>query len=407
MYPEIPSNQLYLELAERFGSPLFVYDGDRIVANYRRLTSAFSEVPLAIKYAMKALPSLAILQLLCQEGAGVDAVSRGEVMLALKAGFKPSDITFTPSCPDFSEIEFAVEQGVDVVLDSLPLLEAFGKRFGSSVKCAVRIRPEIAAGGNAKIQTGHNRSKFGISVTQFGQIQSTLKHYAIALKGLHVHTGSDILDPEIFVQSAKVIFDLARSFPNLEFLDFGGGFKVSYKRGQPGVDVAEVGRRFTEEYQTFVGETGVSPEVRFEPGKYLVSDAGVLLVKVSVVKETPEECFLGVNSGLNHLIRPMFYDAYHEIWNLSGEGRKKKPYTVVGYICETDTFATDREIEETYPDDILAIANAGAYCFSMSSNFNSQLRPAEVLIRSGEVQLIRERESFEVLLQGQNELIVS
>jgi diaminopimelate decarboxylase len=390
-----------LKLANQFGTPLYVYDGDRIAEQITKLKSAYSAANVKIKYAAKALTNVSILKLMRKNGVGMEAVSLGEVHLALRAGYLPGEITFTPSGVHFSEIEEAVTLGVAINIDNLSTLQKFGARYKDTYPCGLRLNPNIMAGGNIKISTGHSNSKFGISVLQLPEILTLMKTFSIRISGLHIHTGSDIKETEAFLKTAEVLFETAKSFPDLNFLDFGSGFKVAYKDGDIVTDIQELGGKLANAFNEFCASYGRSLELWLEPGKFLVSEAGTMLVQVNVVKPTPTVTFAGVNSGLNHLIRPMMYDAYHHIINVSNPSGAKQKYTVVGYICETDTFGSDRDLNEVREGDILAFRNAGAYGFSMASNYNSRVRPAEVLIINGEAKLIREREKFEDLLKGQ------
>ncbi|HEY9045980.1 MAG TPA: diaminopimelate decarboxylase [Ohtaekwangia sp.] len=393
-----------LDLARQFDTPLYVYDGARIAQQIAKLKSAYAAADVKIKYAAKALTNISILKLMRKHSVGMEAVSLGEVRLALRAGYLPGEITFTPSGVDFSEIEEAVTLGLAINIDNLSTLEKFGAKFKNSYACGLRLNPNIMAGGNIKISTGHSNSKFGISVLQLSEIQDLMKKYSIRISGLHIHTGSDIKETEAFLKTAEVLFEAAAHFPDLKFLDFGSGFKVAYKEGDIVTDIQELGSKLTRAFNEFCDRYGRKLELWLEPGKFLVSESGTLLVQVNVVKPTPTVTFVGVNSGLNHLIRPMMYDAYHHIVNVSNPGAPLKKYTVVGYICETDTFGSDRDLNEVREGDILAFKNAGAYGFSMASNYNSRPRPAEVLIVNGEAKLIREREKFEDLLKGQIEV---
>lgn len=388
-------------LSEQFGTPLYIYDGEKIVNQVKILQEAFSAVPLRIKYATKALSNINVLKLIKKAGAGVDAVSIEEVKLGMLAGYSADEIMYTPSGVGFDEIREAVELGIMINLDSLPLMEEFGKTYGNSVPACIRINPHIMAGGNFKISVGHKESKFGISIEQLPEILELVSTYHLKIEGLHIHTGSDILDAEVFLQGGNVLFEAAFKFPDLRFLDFGGGFKVAYKPEDIATDVMAVGKKVGQAFQDFCKQYGRQLELWLEPGKFLVSEAGYLLVKANVVKETPSVTFVGVDSGLNHLIRPMMYDAYHGVYNLSKVDGKKAKYNVVGYICETDTIASQRELHEVEAGDLLVIKNAGAYGYSMASNYNSRLRPAEVLIYGGKVLLIRKRESFEDLIRNQ------
>lgn len=393
-----------IDLVKDFGSPLYVYDGDKIISQLQILKKAFTASDVKIKYAAKALTNLSILKLLRKNGSDVDVVSIQEAHLAMKAGFLPTQIMYTPSGVDFYELIEAVNLGLTVNIDNLSTLKKFGERYGNTYPCSIRLNPHIMAGGNIKISTGHSQSKFGISIEQLNEILDTVKTYDIEINGLHIHTGSDITDSDVFMKMADILFDTAKYFKALQFLDFGSGFKVSYKKGDVVTNVEELGAKLTKTFNDFCQLYGRKLELHFEPGKFIVSESGYLLVKVNVVKPTPTITFVGVNSGLNHLIRPMMYDAYHDIVNVSNPTAQQKLYTVVGYICETDTIGADRSLNEVREGDILAIRNAGAYGFSMASNYNSRLRPAEVLILNGEAKLIREREKFDDLLRGQPEV---
>jgi diaminopimelate decarboxylase len=389
------------ELAQEFGTPLYIYDGEKIKSQYHRLKNAFSGVDVRIKYACKALTNINILNLLQKEGSGCDTVSINEVKLALLAGFAPKDIMYTPNSVAFEEIEEAMTLGVQLNLDSLPFLETFGQKYGSSIPTSIRINPHIKAGGNEKIQVGHIGSKFGISIAQKEEILATVAKYGIHINGVHVHTGSDILEAEVFVKGADVVFEFAKNFSNLDFLDFGGGFKVAYYHNAPTTNIEELGKHLTSAFQEFCKNYGKNLQLWFEPGKFLVSESGTLLSRVNIIKETPQITFVGIDTGFNHLIRPMFYNAHHDIFNVSNPNGELKTYHIVGNICETDTFAEDRELPQVRVSDLIAFKNAGAYGFEMSSNFNSRLKPAEILIENNKARIIRKRQTFEDLLLNQ------
>ncbi len=389
------------DVVKEFGTPLYLYDAEKIIQQLQNLKNAFSENEVKVKYAAKALTNISILKLLRQSGSGVDVVSINEAKLALGAGFEPADIMYTPNCVAFEEIEEAVSLGVTVNLDNLSALEKFGQRYGTGYPCCVRLNPHIMAGGNYKISTGHSHSKFGISVYQLPQIMELAQKYRIAIHGLHIHTGSEITDTEVFLKMAEILFGIARDFPNLRFLDFGGGFKVAYKEGDLITNVYDLGLKLGKAFKEFYHSYGKKLELWIEPGKYMVSEAGVLVVKTNVVKTTPSVTFVGVDSGLNHLIRPMMYDAYHEIVNISNPSGSQKLYSVVGNICETDTLGAERKLNEVREGDLLVIKNAGAYGYSMASTYNSRFRPAEVLVINGQARLLRKRDTFEDLLRGQ------
>ena len=395
------SEKELLAIVDQFGAPVYVYDADTIANQYKRLKNAFNPIDVKIKYACKALNNTAILKLLKSMGSGLDTVSINEVKLGLYAGFEPHEIIFTPNCVSIEEIQEAVELGVHINIDNISILEQFGSLYGNTVPCCIRLNPHILAGGNNKISTGHIDSKFGISVYQLRHVLRIIESQKIRVNGLHMHTGSDILDAGVFLQGAEILFDAAIQFKDLSFIDFGSGFKVAYKEGDITTDIEELGNSITNRFQVFCAEYGKALELWFEPGKYLVSESGLFLAKVNVLKQTTATVFAGIDSGLNHLIRPMLYDSYHHIVNVSNSNGKERIYTVVGYICETDTFGWDRKINEIREGDILCFKNAGAYGFTMSSNYNARYRPAEVLVYKNEARLIRKRESFEDLLRNE------
>jgi len=395
------SNELLLQAVQEFGSPLYVYDAERICEQYNKLTNAFHRSDVHIFYACKALTNVNILKVLKNQGSGIDCVSINEVKLALKAGVEPAKIIFTPNSVALEEYLEATDLEVNINIDNLDLLQQFGNHFGSAYPVIVRLNPHIMAGGNIKISTGHVDSKFGISVKQVDQIVAIAKQTGVKIKGLHLHTGSEIKDVEVFIKGLDLILELTDQFPDVTIVDLGGGFKVPYKEEEKGTDMQLLGEKMAETFAAFKEKTGRTFQVWFEPGKFLVSDCGYFLVKANIIKKGPSRTFVGVNSGFNHLIRPMFYDAYHKISNISNPVGETKTYNIVGNICETDTFAWDRELNEVRPNDILLFNNAGAYGFEMSSRFNSRSRPAEVLVSEGKLNLIRRRESFEDVIAGQ------
>jgi len=388
-------------LAEKYGSPLYVYDAAKIISQYNSITSAFSGVnSLKINYAVKANTNVSILKLFKKLNSGIDTVSIQEVQLGLEAGFEPENIIFTPNGVSLQEIEQVAELGVQINIDNISILEQFGHHYPTIPVC-IRINPHIMAGGNHKISVGHIDSKFGISIHQLPHIKRVVKNTGMLINGIHMHTGSDILDIDVFLRATEILFDAAKEFDNLDFIDFGSGFKVPYKEGDIFTNIEELGKKLTKRFNKFCDEYGKELTLMFEPGKFLVSEAGYFLANVNVVKQTTSTVFASIDSGFNHLVRPMMYDSYHHIHNVSNPSGRERYYSVVGYICETDTFGTNRRISEIRESDILCFNNAGAYCFSMASNYNSRFRPAEVLFYEGKDYLIRKQESFEDLLKNQ------
>ena len=399
---QVLSNTQLARIAEEFGTPVYVYHAEKISEQYVKLVDAFKNSDVKFFYACKALTNICILRHIKSLGANVDCSSINEVKLALHAGFTPERILYTSNGIDFAEIEEAKDLGVNINIDSLSNLEKFGKKYGHSYPVGIRLRPNILAGGNLKISTGHEKSKFGIPVDQIQKILTVVSDYNLFIRGLQIHTGSDIDSADVFVKGIEVLFDIIPHFKELEFVDLGGGFKVPYKEGDTETNIAALAQKVDEAFANHPNPGNKHLQVWFEPGKFLVSAAGYFITKVNVLKETSATTFASVNSGFNHLIRPMFYNSYHRIENISNENGAEKHYTIVGNICETDTFAWDREVKEIREGDYLVFYNAGAYGFEMSSNFNSRLKPAEVMVKEDKAVLIRRRDTFEDLLQGQD-----
>ena len=396
-----------LAIASEFGNPIYVYDSAKIASQYQKLTSAFSSIRnLRINYATKALSNVSILKLMRQLGSGLDTVSIQEVKLGLVAGFEPSAIIYTPNGVSLNEIEEVAKMGVQINIDNLSLLEQFGAKHSKTPVC-IRINPHVMAGGNNNISVGHIDSKFGISIHQIPHLLRIVENTAMKINGIHMHTGSDILDIDVFLHAAEILFDTAKHFKNLEFIDFGSGFKVPYQQNDIETNLEELGEKLSKRFVNFCKEYGHDLQLIFEPGKFLVSEAGHFVTQVNVVKQTTSTVFAQVDSGFNHLIRPMLYGSYHHIENLSNPNGKQRFYSVVGYICETDTFGSNRKIAEITEGDLLVFRNCGAYCFSMASNYNSRYRPAEVLWYDGKAHLIRKKETFEDILHNQLEIVFS
>ena len=395
------NHSILKSIAEKHKCPIYVYDGNKIKKQYERLTNAFSSIKkLRINYACKALSNISILSLMRSMGSGLDTVSIQEVQLGLKAGFKAENIIFTPNGVSMNEIEKVASLGVQINIDNLTILEQFGTKYQDIPVC-IRINPHVMAGGNSNISVGHIDSKFGISIHQIPHILRIVENTKMHINGVHMHTGSDILDIEVFLHAAEILFETASKFNDLDFIDFGSGFKVPYKFGDIETNIEELGEKLSKRFHSFCKAYGKDLELAFEPGKFLVSEAGYFLTKVNAIKQTTSTVFAQVDSGFNHLIRPMLYGSHHEIINISNPKGKERFYTVVGYICETDTFGNNRKISEISEGDILAFKNSGAYCFTMASNYNSRYRPAEVLWYKEKSFEIRKEETFDDLVQNQ------
>ena len=400
---EILSHSQLTAIAEEFGTPVYIYHAEKIAEQYQKLKDAFANQDVVIFYASKALTNVSILRYIKSIGANVDCSSINEVKLALHAGFAPEKVLYTSNGIAFEEIEEAKNLGVHINIDSLSNLEKFGKKFGHTYPVGIRLRPNILAGGNLKISTGHDKSKFGIPVDQFQKVLECVEENNLFIRGLHIHTGSEIKDADVFVKGIEKLFEIIPYFKELEFVDLGGGFKVPYKEGDTETDITLLAEKVKEAFANHPNPGNKPLQIWFEPGKFMVSEAGYFVTQVNVLKEAGTTIFAGINSGFNHLIRPMFYDSYHRIENLSNQNGPEKTYTVVGNICETDTFASDRKINEIREGAYLVFYNAGAYGFEMSSNFNSRFKPAEVMVKEGKAVLIRRRDVFEDLLKNQIE----
>jgi len=400
MSQQLSPDQL-TSIARQFGTPVYVYHAERIKEQYDKLLTAFDGTGTKFFYAAKALTNINILKFILSIGCNIDCSSVNEVKLALKAGFEPQNILYTSNNIAFEEIEEARNIGVHINIDSISNLQKFGKKYGHSYPVGIRLRPNIMAGGNLKISTGHADSKFGVPLENIKEVLDVVNETNLHIRTLHIHTGSEIKDVEVFAKGIELLFEIAQYFPGLEVLDLGGGFKVPYMPGEEGTDIPLLGQKVKEEFDSYEKKYNRHLQVWFEPGKYLVSEAGYFITTVNVIKNSGNKIFAGVNSGLNHLIRPMFYGAYHEIENISNPNGAKRNYHVVGNICETDTFAEDRQLPEVHESDLLVFRNAGAYCFEMSSHYNSRFKPAEALVKDGKVLLIRKRDEMEDLLRGQ------
>ena len=397
-------NKDLLKVISRFGSPSYVYDASKIKKQYNRLVDSFKTVKnLKINYAVKALSNLSILKYINHLGAGIDTVSIQEVLIGIKAGFSPNKIIYTPNGVSISEIIKVSKMGVNINIDNLNTLEQFGNLHPEIPVC-IRINPHVMAGGNNKISVGHIDSKFGISIHQIPLLLRTVKNTNIIVNGVHMHTGSDILDIEVFIQAAEILFEAASNFNDLEFIDFGSGFKVPYYPKDNETNIEELGLKLSKRFNKFCREYGKELTLAFEPGKFLVSEAGNFLCSVNSIKQTTSTVFAQVDSGFNHFVRPMMYGSDHHIENISNPDDSERFYSVVGYICETDTFASNRRISKISEGDVLCFKNAGAYCFSMTSNYNSRYKPPEILFINNKFIEIRKRETIEDLIKNQIEV---
>ncbi|MBI2010716.1 MAG: diaminopimelate decarboxylase [Candidatus Colwellbacteria bacterium] len=389
-------------LVKKYGAPLYVYEARVIKDRYQKLAKNLNHPRLRIHYAVKANSNLEILRYLRKLGAGAETVSLGEVLISLKAGFKPKDIIYTCSNITKEELETLNKRKIRVNLDSLNQIKMWGE-LAPGTSISFRVNQGIGAGNHHHFITGGPESKFGIDVRQINKALALAKKYKLTVNGIQQHIGSGILNEnkKIFIEAMMALLHTARRFPDLEFIDFGGGIGIPYRPNEKPLDLNRLGRSVVKILKEFEAVYGRKLNFVFEPGRYLIAEAGTLLVTVTDIKINPSKVFIGVNSGFNHLIRPAMYDSYHEIVNLSRQGGKKIKASIVGNICESaDFFAKDRPIPLPKIGDALAILNAGAYGFSMSSNYNLRPRPAEVLIEANRARLIRRREKVETIIKN-------
>ncbi|MDG1889442.1 MAG: diaminopimelate decarboxylase [Flavobacteriaceae bacterium] len=389
------------EAASNFGTPVYVYDLSIIENQYKKLQNAFKNLDnYKIHFASKSLSNISILKFIRNLGMGLDAVSIEEIKIGIKCGFNKDEILYTPNGVEFSEIIEAKSLGVKINLDSFESIKDFSEQYPNH-PISIRINPGVYAGGNENISVGHSDSKFGIPEEFIKDLIKMDEKGKIKVTGLHIHTGSDIIKNNQFDEGIKKIFSIATKFQRIESIDLGGGIKIPYFSGDTETNLKDYAKVIDLEYKKFKNITGRELKLIFEPGKYLVSESGHFITKVNYIKKSKNNYFAQVNSGFNHFIRPTLYKSYHEIINLSNPNDPKVEYTVVGYICEKDTFAEKRMISKISKDDILCFKNAGAYGYNMSSNYNSRLRPAELCIHDGKIKKIREEENLEDLLNNQ------
>ena len=374
--------QILLDIAARTGTPAYVYDENTIRKKFGELKKVFSSFDPEIHYAMKANENPEILKIIKDLGGGIDAVSPNEISRALEAGFAPHEIIFTPSFPNEEEIDYAVKKGVNIHAGDTYVLDYFFKKY-PGYSLGLRLNPENTIGGNQKIATAHAGSKFGIPLSELPYIRDLINK-GLHVNTLHIHTGSDVNNWKDLARSVDILFEIAGFFPELEKLDLGSGFKIKYSGESPGIDLQAYADYISSKLSPCTKEL----KIIFEPGKYLLSEAGYFLMRVNGIKQGYNKIFAGVNSGFHHFIRPMYYGAYHEILNLSNPGGKIKTYDVVGQLCEEDTFAYDRKLPEIRKGDILAVKNAGAYAYSMSSRYNLRDKPKEFLWKNGDLHNI-------------------
>ena len=400
------SNKIMLEAAAEFGTPLFLYDIDKIKECYQSLFKFIPYKGLKIHYALKANYNIAILKALRDMGCGLDTVSPAEVALALELGFKKEDIIYTAN--NMTDAEFAEVYAAGVVMNigELSRLEKVAKNYPGSRVC-LRFNPDVKDGDSEKTMTAGDLTKFGILLDDVEKVLDIVKKGDLHIVGLHEHTGSGLQKAESVYQSMKNLMNIVTParFPELEFLDFGGGFKVPYMPDEKRIDYVAMGREIVNIFESFCKSYGRELKMYFEPGKYMVAESGHLLIEVNTIKKNRTRTIVGCNSGFPQLIRPVLYDAYHHIVNLSNPEGAEYKYDICGNICETgDRFAEERMMPEIREYDILEIQNAGAYCYSMGSIYNLRPMPSEAVFENGKLRLVRKAQTNKELVK---ELVAS
>ena len=394
-----------IELIKQYGSPLYVYNEKILRQRCREMKNLVKLPDFSVNYSVKANSNLTILKIVREEGLKADALSMGEIFLNLKAGFTPQDIFFVSNNIDDEEMNFAIKSGIMLSADSLAQLERYG-RLNPGGKIALRFNPGVGAGHHNKVITGGEDTKFGINEEYIPQVKSLLSKYNLKLVGINQHIGSLFMSGAPYVAGVKNLLRIAGQFKGLEFIDIGGGFGIPYRKqeGEKRLDLNALSAELTPILEDFIKTYG-KVTFKIEPGRYVVAESSMLLGKVNAIKQNGSKKFIGTDIGFNVLARPMLYDAHHdiEVYHRNKKASsKQETVTVVGNICESgDILAKNRTLPEIFEDDVLGLSDAGAYGFAMSSNYNSRLRPAEILIKeNGEIALIRKRDTLEQLLQN-------
>lgn len=396
-------DRLLLKLAGEYGTPLYVYDGEVVKKRYLNFKQAFSRVFGKVKvcYACKANTSLALCSLLKDMGAGADVVSAGELKTVLKVGVNPEDVIYTSNSKSTVDLQTAVEAGVTVNVDFLNELETLNQvaaKTGKTARISFRVNPSVNPKTHLKIATGLRESKFGLHIEggiALEAFKKASKMRNVKIVGLHTHIGSQIQETLPFTEAAGRMLDFACELKDkldirLGFIDLGGGLGIPYRGGKT-LQPEQLARAIEPAVKNGFKKMGYQPTLILEPGRYLVAESGVLLTTVNSVKKTPYKTFINVDSGLNTLIRPALYDAYHRVRVLGKKGASMK-CDIAGNVCESgDILAKDRKLPQVKKGDLIAILDAGAYGMSMASTYNSHPLPAEVLVRGSRIDLIRER----------------
>lgn len=390
------------DITAEFGSPLYLYSERILRKRCREVAGMMDYRPFVPSYSCKANGNVSLLRIIREEGLQADAMSPGEILLLQTAGYRPEEILYVGNNVDDREFAAILAAGVPVSVDSLAQLERFG-RLNPGGRVAVRINPGIGDGHHRKVMAAGAASKFGVYYTQAAEIAPIAGRYGLRIAGLNQHIGSNLLTEEVYLEAAARLLDVAAGFPDLEFVDFGGGFGIPYDGAGGRLDLKMLGARLSGMLEAWTDRYGRRIRAQVEPGRYIVAESGVLLVTVHARKENPGLNFIGTDGGFNVLARPVLYGSYHEIVNTSrAEAPPVLTANICGNVCEPgDLLGEDRPLPETEEGDVLAVLDAGAYGFSMASNYNARLRPAEVLLtEGGELRLIRKREGYEDLLRN-------
>lgn len=396
----VPSKVVSESIVKQFGSPVFVTDQNILEERVRDFKNAFSFHP-KIYYAVKANFNPHILRILKKTGVdGIDAVSPFEIKMAKRAGFTSSEIIFTGNASSDVELQDVTREEVICNIGSLSELRRFGQMFPGS-KMSLRFNPGLGDGENENVVTGGQKSKFGILKKDFDRAKSLIDQHQLKLEGLHCHIGSGFYKIEQFQRAVENILEQALLFPNISFVDLGGGFGVRFQAGKDPIDLLAFAKSIELQVKNFEEKNGRPVEIRFEPGKFLVAESTCLLTTVTTRKKTDMKDFVCVDTGFHHLIRPALYQSYHGILNVSRPDEPKKTVTVVGNVCEsTDVFADQIEVSNPQEGDVLAILSAGAYGASMSSLYNLRPYANEVIVNGTEIMLTRRTPDFNRMYEG-------
>jgi len=395
-----------VELTENYGTPLYVYNENILRSRCRDLKGLISYSNFTVNFSPKANGNLELLKIVRSEGLNVDAMSPGEIYVNMLAGYKPEEILFISNNIGEDEFKYAINAGVKISVDSVSQLEMFG-RINPGGSVAFRVNPGFGAGHHEKVTTAGQNTKFGIEMSQIPEVKKIIAKYNLKLIGINQHIGSLFMEGDAYLQSTGNILAIAKQFSDIEFIDLGGGFGIPCKKqaGQSRLDLKILGGKLTDLITSFVKEYGKNIEFKIEPGRYIVAESSVLLGKVHAIKTNYDIKYIGTDLGFNVLVRPVMYDSHHDIEIYRGNNTpslKEETVRIVGNICETgDIIAKDRKLPEILENDILGVLDSGAYGYSMSSNYNNRLRPAEVLIdTNGNPGVIRRRDTLDDLVRN-------